>query len=346
MEEINLIFYTDSHHDGYQLGIDLILNKSLSPDEYNNLCAKISFIFKSINYGMDILKINETLKTILSFSGIDETNVARAEITIVNKKYEEASNTIIGVKQDSLANRFYMYALERDRETLSNVFESGKITYYSYQNSKNEFTYSNNQASIKCDSLSEDSRKRNAFINKFFKNNLAAIKELEKVSVPDIYSDLNVNDSILITAYKLFYNEMPDFNDPNIILKMQCMVAILHINVWRLFPSNSKHNYQNPGISTPESEYVRDQLFKLNLLLGNDLSEIEDFNFKEFFSKKIKLVGETIRTYMSSLPSQERIMFLNKFAVDYISDYYGTNNKINNQSKELMLFLTKNNDKN
>ena len=65
MTKLDFVFQTDKLHDGYKIGINLELKNDLSSDKYNELYSKISFVFKSFNYGMNIAKIIETIKTIL-----------------------------------------------------------------------------------------------------------------------------------------------------------------------------------------------------------------------------------------------------------------------------------------
>ena len=157
--------------------------------------------------------------------------------------------------------------------------------------------------------------------------------------------NLDINDSILISAYKLFYDEEPDFNDVYFYQKIQCMSAILDTGVIRLFPSESEHNYRNPNMTHPESIYIKEQMLRLSFVLGNDFSKIEPFNFKAIYADKIKSFGEIIRNYLSNIPEDERIEFLNRFTANYVHTHanycYKPADQIDQKSNELMLLLRK-----
>ncbi len=344
MDEINMTFYTEYYREGYQLGIDIELIKNLPNDKYNSLCNKIAFIFKHFKYGMNIIKIIENIKAILSSEGIQEFEITRLEICIVNNKFDNQNFKIVDVKKESLLNFEYMF--DKDREKIIVSIEDGKLTQYIYSNMTNKFEYIDNNLVFVCNSIVEESQKRNTFLNRLYKNNMTIMKDIDNIKTPEFYSEININDSILVSAYKLFYNEFPDFKDPNIMIKIQSMVAILHLKVMTMFPHISKHNYLDSKITTPESEYVRDQMFKINLLLGNDFSKIEEFNFKTYVAEKIKFIGETIRGYILNLSEEEKASFFNQFAIDCIYSYYESGKRINENSQELMLLLTKNDPKN
>lgn len=346
MDKINMLFHTKDYIEGYLLGIDINFYQSLAQDQYELLCSKINFVFKNFRYGMDIEKMLETLKTILTHVGMKEEDVKSIDICLVNKRGEEQKEDISFVYNGSLYNDIVDYGLSRDREIIRLVLDNWKLKHYSYTNEASQFIYENNNIKFILNMLSDNPNKRNSYLNTFFKKHKEILRKIEKVDIPSEYSSLNINDSILLTAYQLFYDEMPDFNDPNLMTKFQCMTALLHVNVWRMFPYVSKFNYHDKKLSKPESEYVRDQLFKLNLLLDGDFSIVEKFNFNKHIAKKIEVMGNSIRDYLSLLPEGEKFEFLNQFTVDYLNTYYSGKKNTNENSQELMLILTKKDAKN
>lgn len=346
MSEINVIFYTDDKKKGYQLGLNVVLSKQLTEKENDSLHTKLSFIFKTFNYGLDIAKINEIVKFTLINEGISEQEISLLEICIVNKQEWLSNKKIKHMDYGSLKHDIKEYGLDNNQEICIAKFITSKLSYYKHKNAYQKFVYNDtNGIKMEHDNLSNYKNRRKNTLNKYLKNNIDNINKLENTGVYELKKELNINDSILISAYKLFYDEEPDFNDADLYCKIQCMSAILDTSVIRLFPSVSEHNYHIPDITFPESMYIKDQILKLSFIIDNDFSQIEPFNFKAMFGDKIRLYGEVIRSYLLSIPEEEKMEFLKLFAVNYvhsIANYcYIPDHQIDPKSNELMLLLRK-----
>lgn len=351
MKEVNMSFYTDVYADGYQLGFNIKMYKSLTSNEYNMLCTNISCIFKMISYDMDIVKITEIFKTILENNNIKDEDILDLQISIINRKDETQSKKIKYVERGRLPHQIKGLGLANNREVIIVRYNKNELINYTHENISERFVYSNNSGfNIDCQALPESSKKRNTFVNKFFKTNLENLKKLENIQVDQHYSNINYNDNILITVYKYFYGERPNFDEPYIYEKIQSMVAIVDTSVMEMLPSISNHNYYNPDIEFPESQYIKEQIFRINLVLGNDTSRVLMYNLKPKLINKIVLLGESIRNYIKPMTEEEKVEFLKIFSVNYLHTHSFYHQKsieeIDERSQELMRLLTKNDTKN
>ena len=353
MTEINLIFLTDYWSEGYQLGINIILNKELSNARHSQLLEKIKYVFKNFHYGMDVAKISNILKIVLLNENINEEEIFDIRISTVNERRDLKTGPIMHVKRGILPYDIKEYGYTNDREVC--IFRSinDNLTYYYHSDVNKSFTYTNNNNGIQFNynNLPNTTRKRNGELNRFFKSNLDMLKKLENLNSEDIGKELYINHNIIITAYRLFYNEEPSFEDPDLITKMQCMTALLHMYVLPLIPPTTKTNYNEDGIITPESDYIKDKLLELYLITCKDkYNYISIFQFEKKVKENIQFLGKTINNYMNRLNAMDRIEFLNKFAVVSLKMHNTKDMKesqiIDSEIKELRLLLNKKDTKN
>lgn len=121
--------------------------------------------------------------------------------------------------------------------------------------------------------------------------NLQELKELSKVDG----IKLTTKDKALCLCYKLFYNELPDFSDKDINIKMQVMLSILlDFNICLIDDYDFMLNSKKIPISY---DLYRDviRLIPVGKIYKLDNTVVLDREV----ANRIKIVGEELRKYVS-----------------------------------------------
>lgn len=273
-----------------------------------------TFKFEYIGTSNNAFNQEEAIKMIDSFlnENISHSNMLRNIECIRTILKDTDEKSLVLAYSDSNYKEIVKYydgslvLFECEQYTNENLIDM-EISYISKYGLKVNFPNFEDDFLIECPQVETTNDK--------FKKVKDYIDSLRKVRF--VY--LNNDSKRIIEAYKLFYNENPDFSKEDINIKMQTMMSIL-----TKFDSNLgcyEFNYSEEMPISYDLLQSVNRLFPLGEVIVDDFVDLLEQRTK----KIIKIVGETIREKIGNeVDINEALITISK--IIYVGGYAGLEN--------------------
>ena len=281
-------------------------------------------IDKTLNYENDSIKIKyngiandninlDKIKLLLeNFLNNHKHNSMIENITIIRTIMKECEEKLLIVSyQDKNGSELVKYEnyLLKEYEKNNNEIKEFQIKYE--PTSGISLTYNNHETNIKNYS---DINLISKGINKMIEQ-IYNLNDTKKVILTD-------DDKALITIYKLFYNENPDFSNKDINIKIQTMMSILA--EFGISIDDGFSLYKETKMPLSLALYQRvNKLYPLGKINDNE----NNIKLAEEAKRIIKIVGESVREKISNTENQNetliaisKIIYAGRYSLSSNSD--------------------------